>query len=179
MVAEVDAARLFRSSTAWKRVRLRVFAAAKRGKDPCAICGGALDWDAPRYHRNRPAVDHITPLRTIDLTTPEGRRLALDPTQLRIAHAGCNSARENASRARLARGLSPVMSLPARRSDEPEPALSDCNATWNRARADLHLWVAGHCPDPERCPRSRRAAEAARVPARTERLGNHSYWKGN
>ena len=70
-----------RDSYAWKQARKR----ALRGATHCTICGGALDFDAPARSRWSPSVDHI-------------RALALggapfDPSNLRVAHYGCNSSR--------------------------------------------------------------------------------------
>ena len=191
MTTSADLARQFRGSSAWKKARAVVMRDAKRTNAPCALCGLSIDWDCHRLSPLAPTVDHVTKLEHLDLGSAAGRRAAVERSSLRIAHRKCNSARETSFRARAARSFSPmanpVPSPAASRKrvlpDEtgPEPAMSDCSATWNRARVDLHLWVAGHCPDPEHCRRSRRAAEAARAaaPSRTERLGNHSYWKGN
>jgi 5-methylcytosine-specific restriction endonuclease McrA len=105
-------ARRFRGSQAWKDARARVVAAANKDGAPCAICGRPIMWHLPKLHPLSATVDHIQPLKTIDLATAEGRRLAVDPTLLRIAHRGCNSAVENRSRGRNA----PVVARPAPRT---------------------------------------------------------------
>ena len=55
---------------------------------PCAICGGPIDYDAPRYDPNAFAADHIVPVSV----NPDA---ALDPANLRPAHRWCNGSRGN------------------------------------------------------------------------------------
>ena len=192
MTTSADLARQFRGSSAWKKARAVVMRDAKRTNAPCALCGLSDRLGLPPFIPARadggPRDESSSTLTWVRLLAG-GRRWSVALSGLPIGV--CNSARETSFRARAARSFSPmanpVPSPAASRKrvlpDEtgPEPAMSDCSATWNRARADLHLWVAGHCPDPEHCWWLRRAAEAARAaaPSRTERLGNHSYWKGN
>ena len=79
-----------RSGAEWERVRALVL----RGATHCAICQGELDFDADPRSRWAPSVDHILPLkqmRELDLMTQ--RRLALDPSNLRPVHYGCNARR--------------------------------------------------------------------------------------
>jgi hypothetical protein len=96
-----DAARKFRSSPAWKSLRARVVARARSVNAPCPTCSAAIIWDAPRWHPLGPSVDHLQPLKTLDLSTAEGRRAALDPANLRVLHVRCNSLKENWSRRRV------------------------------------------------------------------------------
>lgn len=74
-----------RRSDAWRKVRLAVIAA----RDFCGICGNEVDktlrWPDP----GSPTVDHVVPLA--DLAATGGN--PLDPSNLRLAHLGCNSRR--------------------------------------------------------------------------------------
>jgi hypothetical protein len=75
-----------------------VVARARSVNAPCPTCGAAIIWDAPRWHPLGPSVDHLQPLKSLDLSTAEGRRAALDPANLRVLHVRCNSLKENRSR---------------------------------------------------------------------------------
>ena len=96
-------AKSFRSSAAWQRARARVL----RGARVCSICGGALRFDVHPRHRLAPSVDHVRPLRQINLNTAEGRALAVDPAWLRATHLGCNAARGAGGRRRRRRVPAP------------------------------------------------------------------------
>lgn len=85
----------FRSSPAWKRARAR----AIRGAVRCELCGGMLVPGAMPRTRWSATVDHVVPLARLDLSTAEGRKAALDPENLRVAHYGCNSRRGAGHRA--------------------------------------------------------------------------------
>jgi hypothetical protein len=77
---------------AHRKARERVLA----GAQVCAICGGALDWNAPPRSRWAPSVDHLLPVsRTRGLDDATRRHLANDPAGLRPAHVGCNAKRGN------------------------------------------------------------------------------------
>ena len=68
-------------------MRARVVASAHA----CAICGRALNPDAPPRSRWSTHVDHKVPMRAfrhLDLATQ--RRLTLDPSNLQATHARCN-----------------------------------------------------------------------------------------
>jgi hypothetical protein len=78
-----------RSSRAWKTVRARVL----RHATGCEICGRPFMAGVKPRTRWAPSVDHVRPLHEIDLSTAEGRRMALDPSLLRAVHLGCNSRR--------------------------------------------------------------------------------------
>ncbi len=72
----------------WRTVRAQVLATAVA----CAICGKALRPDAPPRSRWSSAVDHRLPLAAFRRLDPEAqRRLALTPSNLQAAHAGCNA----------------------------------------------------------------------------------------
>ena len=76
----------------FRQVRARVLA----GAQACALCGLALDWDAPPRSRWAPSADHVLPVsRTAGLPEFTRERLALDPENLRPVHYGCNSKRGN------------------------------------------------------------------------------------
>jgi 5-methylcytosine-specific restriction endonuclease McrA len=87
-------AKTFRSSYSWKQACKRVL----QGSSVCALCGLAIDRDARPRTRWAPSIDHVWPLRYIDLNTPDGIRLALDPSNLRLSHVGCNARRSNKAR---------------------------------------------------------------------------------
>jgi hypothetical protein len=79
-----------RTGTAWWRARQRVLDQATH----CAICKRPLDFDAPPKTRYSPSVDHILPVsQTKHLPLDEQRRLAVDPSNLRPVHFGCNASR--------------------------------------------------------------------------------------
>jgi 5-methylcytosine-specific restriction endonuclease McrA len=99
--------RVGRDDGAWKRIRKKVLA----GASVCHICGLRLIFDAPPRSRWSPSVDHIVPLSsTLNMDPAERHRLALDESNLRPVHYGCNSARGNTRRAK------PATSLPPRRT---------------------------------------------------------------
>ena len=79
----------FRGSYLWKRARAR----ASRGAGVCAICGGPFPDGVRPRSRWAKSVDHVLPLAALNLSTAEGRRMATDPANLRVAHYGCNSRR--------------------------------------------------------------------------------------
>lgn len=79
----------FRSTAAWQKARAR----ALRGASVCHICGGLLRRDLDPRHPQSPSVDHVRPLATLDLSTHADRMIALDPSNLRPCHLGCNSSR--------------------------------------------------------------------------------------
>lgn len=113
----------FRSSPAWKRARAR----AIRGAVRCELCGGMLVPGAMPRTRWSATVDHVVPLSRLALDTAEGRRAAIDPGNLRVAHYGCNSRRGAGRRrgpaARDWTGPSRMPGLPAQRlfSSEETP----------------------------------------------------------
>lgn len=79
-----------RSGAEWNRVRAIVL----RHATHCAICRGELDFDAPPRSRWAPSVDHILSLAEMrGLPALTQRRLALDPSNLRPVHYGCNARR--------------------------------------------------------------------------------------
>jgi 5-methylcytosine-specific restriction endonuclease McrA len=79
-----------RGGAEWNRVRAMVL----KGATHCDICDGALDFDAPPRSRWAPSVDHVVSLKAMrDLDPIAQRRLALDPTNLRPTHYGCNARR--------------------------------------------------------------------------------------
>jgi hypothetical protein len=79
-----------RTGTAWWRARQRVLDQATH----CAICRQPLDFDAPPKSSRSPSVDHIVPVsQTKHLPLDEQRRLAVDPSNLRAVHYGCNASR--------------------------------------------------------------------------------------
>ena len=85
-----------RTGNAWWRARAIVLAQATH----CAICRRPLQPDAPPKSRWSSSVDHIIPVsRTKHLPPDEQRRLAVDPSNLRAVHYGCNASR-GAGRAR-------------------------------------------------------------------------------
>lgn len=73
-----------RRSRAYQSIRARMRAKAKADNEPCAICGRAIDYDAPPRHPSSWTCDHIKPVDKY----PE---LALDPANMQSAHFGCNS----------------------------------------------------------------------------------------
>jgi 5-methylcytosine-specific restriction endonuclease McrA len=99
-----------RNGAAWRRARAIVLANATT----CEICGGALDFEAPPRSRWAPSVDHIVPLVTVaGAAADEQRAVALDPSNLRAVHLGCNSRRG----ARAKSGArKPLLSAPPIRS---------------------------------------------------------------
>jgi len=79
-----------RSGSAWERARAEVLA----NSTVCWLCGGRLDFEAPPRSKWSPSVDHVLPIRALRGLDPETQRLwALDPSNLRAAHYGHNSAR--------------------------------------------------------------------------------------
>lgn len=81
----------------YRNVRARVIA----GAQVCAICGKAIDHDAPPRSRWAPSADHRLPIsRTRRLDKELRQRLARDPALLRCVHLGCNSRRGNGRRDR-------------------------------------------------------------------------------
>jgi len=82
-------ARQFRGSYAWKRARRT----ALRGASVCALCGGGLRFDVGFRHPLYPSVDHVLPLAELDLTSWQGRMMAVDQRLLRVVHLGCNASR--------------------------------------------------------------------------------------
>jgi 5-methylcytosine-specific restriction endonuclease McrA len=81
--------RQFRSTIAWQNARARVVKYATH----CGLCGLPLVPDAPPRTRWSTSVDHRTPLHALNLSTAEGRALAVNPANLVAAHYGCNSRR--------------------------------------------------------------------------------------
>jgi len=89
-----------RAGEAWRKVRAYVL----RNATHCAICGGALDFDAPPRSPKSPSVDHLVPISSTSTFSPDDqRRLALDPTLLQAVHLGCNSRKGARSTRRIAR----------------------------------------------------------------------------
>ncbi len=85
-----------RTGTAWWRARQRVLDRATH----CAICKRPLDFDAKPKSSWAPSVDHIIPVsKTKHLSLSQQRDLAVDPSNLRAVHFGCNASR-GAGRAR-------------------------------------------------------------------------------
>ena len=72
-----------RKSYAYQIIRARFRAQAKAEGRRCAICGHAIDYDAPPRHPSSFALDHIKPVEKY----PE---LALDVTNMQATHFGCN-----------------------------------------------------------------------------------------
>jgi len=70
-----------RRTAEWQRLRRRLVAEA----EVCAICGVALDHNAPARSRLSPTIDHIVPWSLGGDPWDEGN--------LRVVHYGCNSAR--------------------------------------------------------------------------------------
>jgi len=86
----------FRGSSNWKRARAAAIFRVRSGprsKQVCALCSRALRFDAGPRDLARPTVDHIRELDSLDLSTAEGRRAAVDPSNLRIVCVSCNCRR--------------------------------------------------------------------------------------
>jgi len=64
----------------------RLCANIRRGRPPCALCGQAINYDAPTRHPDSFTVDHKLPRST----HPE---LAEDPGNLQAAHHRCNASK--------------------------------------------------------------------------------------
>lgn len=79
-----------RRSRAYQSIRARMRAKAKADNEPCAICGRAIDYDAPPRHPSSWTCDHIKPVDKY----PE---LALDPANCQSACKSCNSSKGNTS----------------------------------------------------------------------------------
>jgi hypothetical protein len=62
--------------------RRRLRALKARGRPPCWICGGDIDYDAPRNHPDSYELDEVVP-------RAYGGN-PLDPSQTAPAHARCN-----------------------------------------------------------------------------------------
>lgn len=91
-----------RSGAAWRRVRSQVLAQAT----VCSICGRALDFEAPPRSRWAPSADHMVSNKTTRrLDEVTRRQMALDPSNLRPTHYGCNS-RRGAGQRRVVRKTS-------------------------------------------------------------------------
>ena len=89
------AQRVGRTGWAWVNARKRVLAGAR----VCHLCGLDLDFDAPPRTKWAPSVDHIISInQTRHMDEASRARLALDPTNLRPAHFGCNSRRGDGHR---------------------------------------------------------------------------------
>lgn len=68
----------------WQKVRKRAIAS----KDPvCALCGGAIDMEAPAYTPMACEVDHIIPI------SRGGSPYDID--NLQLTHSKCNRAKSN------------------------------------------------------------------------------------
>jgi 5-methylcytosine-specific restriction endonuclease McrA len=92
-----------RSGAAWNRVRKQVLA----NSSVCWLCGKQIDPDAPPRSRLSASVDHVIPLSLMRNWDPEEqKRAALDPSNLRAAHFGCNSARRDRRPSHLRRRTS-------------------------------------------------------------------------
>jgi 5-methylcytosine-specific restriction endonuclease McrA len=84
----------FRSSTQWQTARKRKLAAA--GATHCSVCGRVLRTDLGPRHKAAPSVDHLIELDRLNLATEAARRLACDPSLLRVVCVSCNSRRGSA-----------------------------------------------------------------------------------
>ena len=120
---------------AWRRAR----SIARKNATHCSLCGGPLDPNALPRTKGATSVDHVYPLATLDLSTHEGRALAVDQAYLRVAHQGCNASRGAAWRAR--------QGPPQRRADPltqfaPRLTSRDWSASAD-GRADAHGWLEG------------------------------------
>jgi 5-methylcytosine-specific restriction endonuclease McrA len=79
------------SVSGWREARRRVLAASR----VCHLCGELIDFEAPPRSARAPAVDHLDPVSRLDASDPAAfRRLALNPSNLRAAHVGCNNSRK-------------------------------------------------------------------------------------
>ncbi len=82
--------RAITSGYAWEQVHKRVLAASSI----CHLCGEPVDFDAPPRTSRSPSVDHKIPVSQMGhLSRLEQQRAALDITNLRTAHYGCNASR--------------------------------------------------------------------------------------
>lgn len=70
----------FRSTGRWHQIRK----ALRDQRLPCAICGQAIDYEAPAGTPNSFEADHIQPVAL----RPD---LALDPANLQASHKLCNN----------------------------------------------------------------------------------------
>jgi len=76
------------TSWQWERVRAQVLAVA----EVCALCGRALQPDAPPRSRWSSSVDHRLARKTFERLDRETQaRLCLTPANLQAAHVACNS----------------------------------------------------------------------------------------
>ncbi|WP_415855642.1 HNH endonuclease [Sinomonas sp. G460-2] len=64
---------------------------------PCWLCGHDVDYSAPHDDSSAPSVDHVRPRSTHP-------HLINEPSNLRLAHLGCNKSRGN-GRPKLDLGL--------------------------------------------------------------------------
>jgi len=78
------AARRARKTRAWQTARAECI---RRSNGICSICHKPVDLNLPGTHPRGPTVDHRHPLS-------HGGAL-LDPTNLRLAHLRCNSAKKD------------------------------------------------------------------------------------
>ena len=79
-----------RGGWAWEQVRKQVV----RDATTCCICGYSLCPDVPLRSKWSTTVDHIISIKAMrGLDGETQRRLALDPSNLRVAHLHCNSKR--------------------------------------------------------------------------------------
>lgn len=75
-----------RETRAWRNLRSKTLAEARRLKKPCALCGQPINYRADPRAWDAPSVDHIRSWKH----HPE---LRLDPGNLQIAHQACNSSK--------------------------------------------------------------------------------------
>lgn len=68
----------------------RLAANLRARRDPCWLCGQAIDYTLDRSHPDSFTADHEKPLSTHP-------HLAEEPSNLRAAHRRCNSARGSSS----------------------------------------------------------------------------------
>ena len=122
----------FRGSQVWRKAAESVIANAKRDGLGCALCAGAIDFDAPPRSKWSPAVDHIRPLSRGGHPT--------EISNLQIVHTACNSRKG-------ARTTRPTRYAPTRPIETA--AVAVC--------ANVHARASGSATDQVTAARSARA----------------------
>ena len=84
-----------RSGSRWRTVRRQCFERDMAANAPCWICGGAIDYAAPAHDPRSWEPDHVE-------TVHDRPDLALEPGNIRPAHAYCNNVRATEDRKRTA-----------------------------------------------------------------------------
>lgn len=111
-MSRTAASRPGRVGRPWREAMAKVFARETH----CWLCGDWVNQHLPPTHRMSRTADHLIQLiHMLHLSPAERHRLATDPSNARLAHRACNTARSNRLRGLPAEQCACSQGLPCAR----------------------------------------------------------------